>query len=200
MERRFVGKVALVTGATNGIGQAAAVRLAAEGAVVAVNQRPTGDPTETLRRIAAAGGEGFPVVADMRDPAAVAAMVARGRRAWRPARLRGLERARSTRSWTGTRPRSRTSTGCSRPTSAARGWSARRGQADGRRGSWRGDLHGQLDLGTRRSAGADRLLWDEGRHQHAGQGARRRPGRARHPGERGGARLGQDQHERPDDR
>ena len=29
MEKRFVGKVALVTGATNGIGRAAAVRLAA---------------------------------------------------------------------------------------------------------------------------------------------------------------------------
>jgi len=75
MERRFEGKVALVTGATNGIGQATAVRLAAEGAVVAVNQRPEGDPAETLRRIGEAGGEGFPVTADMRDPEQVAAMV-----------------------------------------------------------------------------------------------------------------------------
>ena len=73
--RRFEGKVALVTGATNGIGQATAVRLASEGATVAVNQRPAGDPTETLRRIEAVGGTGFPVVADMRDPAAVKAMV-----------------------------------------------------------------------------------------------------------------------------
>ena len=76
MEKRFVGKVALVTGATNGIGRATAVRLAAEGALVGVNQRPTGDPTETLRLIRKAGGEGFPVVADMRNPAAVKAMVA----------------------------------------------------------------------------------------------------------------------------
>jgi NAD(P)-dependent dehydrogenase (short-subunit alcohol dehydrogenase family) len=75
MERRFAGKVALVTGATNGIGQATAVRLAAEGALVGVNQRPTGDPRETLRLITEAGGEAFPVVADMRDPAAVTAMV-----------------------------------------------------------------------------------------------------------------------------
>jgi NAD(P)-dependent dehydrogenase (short-subunit alcohol dehydrogenase family) len=75
MERRFEGRVALVTGATAGIGQATAVRLAAEGAVVAVNQRPSGDPTETLRRIEAAGGQGFPVVADMRDPTQVATMV-----------------------------------------------------------------------------------------------------------------------------
>ena len=75
MERRFAGKVALVTGATTGIGQAAAVRLAAEGALVGVNQRPTGDASETLRMVKEAGGEAFPVVADMRDPAAVKAMV-----------------------------------------------------------------------------------------------------------------------------
>ncbi len=75
MEKRFVGKVALVTGATSGIGQATAVRLAAEGAVVAVNARPTGDATETLGKIKEVGGEGFAVVADMRDPAQVVAMV-----------------------------------------------------------------------------------------------------------------------------
>ena len=75
MEQRFVGKVAFVTGATTGIGQATAVRLASEGALVGVNQRPSDDPTETLRRIKEAGGEGFPVVADVRDPAQVVAMV-----------------------------------------------------------------------------------------------------------------------------
>jgi NAD(P)-dependent dehydrogenase (short-subunit alcohol dehydrogenase family) len=75
MERRFEGRVALVTGATNGIGRATAVRLASEGALVGVNQRPTGDPSETLRQIREAGGEAFAVVADMRDPAAVTDMV-----------------------------------------------------------------------------------------------------------------------------
>jgi NAD(P)-dependent dehydrogenase (short-subunit alcohol dehydrogenase family) len=73
--RRFEGKVALVTGATSGIGQAAAVRLAGEGAVVAVNRHPAADPAETLRRIADSGGEGFAVAADMRDPGQVTAMV-----------------------------------------------------------------------------------------------------------------------------
>ena len=75
MERRFAGKVALVTGAATGIGQATAVRLAADGALVGVNHLSTVDPGETLRRVKAGGGEAFPVVADRRDPAAVAAMV-----------------------------------------------------------------------------------------------------------------------------
>lgn len=75
MERRFDGKVAIVTGATTGIGQATAARLAAEGAVVAVNQLAEQDPAETLARIRQADGQGFAVVADMRDPGQVSAMV-----------------------------------------------------------------------------------------------------------------------------
>lgn len=72
---RFAGKVALVTGATTGIGQATAVRLASEGALVGINQKPSGDASETLRLIKEGGGEAFRVIADMRDPAAVTAMV-----------------------------------------------------------------------------------------------------------------------------
>ncbi len=75
MDKRFVGRVALVTGATSGIGQATAIRLAAEGAVVAVNHRAAGDAGATLKAISDAGGEAFAVLADMRDPAAVIAMV-----------------------------------------------------------------------------------------------------------------------------
>jgi NAD(P)-dependent dehydrogenase (short-subunit alcohol dehydrogenase family) len=72
---RFDGKVCLVTGATRGIGAACAVRMASEGALVAVNHRPASDPTPTLERIKAAGGQGFPVAADMRDPDQVMHMV-----------------------------------------------------------------------------------------------------------------------------
>ncbi|HUL09586.1 MAG TPA: SDR family oxidoreductase [Candidatus Acidoferrum sp.] len=76
MERRFAGKVALVTGATTGIGQAIAVRLASEGALVGVNRKPDLDAKETLGMIEAAGGKAFDVAADMRDPKQVKAMVA----------------------------------------------------------------------------------------------------------------------------
>jgi len=71
----FTGKVALVTGATKGIGQATAVRLAKEGAVVGVNYRATGDPSTTMAMVKEVGGEAFPVEADMRKPEQVVAMV-----------------------------------------------------------------------------------------------------------------------------
>src|ERR1700744_2863970 len=75
MERRFEGKVALVTGAATGMGQATAARLAADGATVAVNHLPGQDPAETLDPISKADGQGFAFPTDMRDPDQVTAMV-----------------------------------------------------------------------------------------------------------------------------
>ena len=72
---RFIGKVALVTGTTSGIGQAAAVRLAAEGAVVAFNHLPECSPDETMKLITGAGGRGFPVAADVGDPTQVTGLI-----------------------------------------------------------------------------------------------------------------------------
>ena len=50
-------------------------------------------------------------------------------------------------------------------------------------------VHGQLDLGPRRRPDAGRLLRHEGRHQHAGQGARRGAGRARASGSTSSSRA-----------
>jgi NAD(P)-dependent dehydrogenase (short-subunit alcohol dehydrogenase family) len=73
--QRFSGKTAIVTGAATGIGQAIAVRLASEGALVTVAHKPGQDPQPTLDAVTSAGGEASAYAADMRDPAAVRAMV-----------------------------------------------------------------------------------------------------------------------------
>jgi NAD(P)-dependent dehydrogenase (short-subunit alcohol dehydrogenase family) len=69
------GKVALVTGAGSGIGQAAAVALAAAGAPVVVNDLAAGGLEETIAAVAAAGGEAAPAVGDVRSRADVATAV-----------------------------------------------------------------------------------------------------------------------------
>jgi len=73
----LAGRVALVTGATGGIGERIAARLAADGAAVAVNHLPGERPAADalVERIAAAGGRALPVAADISDPDQVAAMV-----------------------------------------------------------------------------------------------------------------------------
>jgi glucose 1-dehydrogenase len=71
------GKVALVTGSSQGIGQAIAIRLAQAGANVVINYRshPAGADT-TLDRVRAAGGDGLTVQADAGKVADVQRLVA----------------------------------------------------------------------------------------------------------------------------
>ncbi len=66
------GRVALVTGAGSGIGRAAALLLAREGAKIAALGHTADQLHETVGAIAGAGGEALPLVADIADPAQLA--------------------------------------------------------------------------------------------------------------------------------
>lgn len=79
-EGRLSGKTALVTGASKGIGRAIALRLAAEGAHVAVGARRESDGAAVVAEIASAGGSAQTVLLDVVDPASVATGVERAAR------------------------------------------------------------------------------------------------------------------------
>ena len=86
-EGKLAGRVALVTGASRGIGKAIAARCAREGAAVAVNYVTGPEPVQgkdnhadanaLVKEIRDAGGRALAVEADVSDGAAVARMVAR---------------------------------------------------------------------------------------------------------------------------
>src|ERR1700738_3966678 len=67
--RDLVGKVALVTGATSGIGRAAAVQLAAQGASVIVHGRDATRGAAVVAEIENGGGSARFVGAELGEPA-----------------------------------------------------------------------------------------------------------------------------------
>lgn len=73
---RFQGKVAIVTGASSGIGKGIALRLATEGAAVIVNYAHSKEKAqEVVEKIKSEGGKGLAVKADVSKIGEVQAMV-----------------------------------------------------------------------------------------------------------------------------
>ncbi|HWD31382.1 MAG TPA: SDR family NAD(P)-dependent oxidoreductase [Pseudomonas sp.] len=67
MSKRLAGKIAFITGAGSGIGQATAMRFAEEGATVVLCGRREQPLQQVLAQIQAAGGQGDIAVADVSD-------------------------------------------------------------------------------------------------------------------------------------
>ena len=71
MERRFASKVVVITGAAGGIGRAAAVRFAGEGANVVAVDLPGSGLEETVAAVEGAGQSAIAVAADVTKAADV---------------------------------------------------------------------------------------------------------------------------------
>jgi glucose 1-dehydrogenase len=78
----LAGRVAIVTGAAQGIGRACAVRLAKEGAKVAACDVNANGAAEVAKAIAAAGGEAVPIPCDVARTEDVANALAATLSAW----------------------------------------------------------------------------------------------------------------------
>jgi NAD(P)-dependent dehydrogenase (short-subunit alcohol dehydrogenase family) len=76
MTQRFTGKTVLITGGGSGIGRAAALAFASEGAAVAVAGRRREPLDQTVRLIKDAGGRASAVTADVSSPAEAERLVA----------------------------------------------------------------------------------------------------------------------------
>jgi NADP-dependent 3-hydroxy acid dehydrogenase YdfG len=75
--QELTGTVALVTGASSGIGEATALELGGRGAAVAIAARRIDRLQQLASRIADAGGRALPVEADITDPEQAQAAVRR---------------------------------------------------------------------------------------------------------------------------
>ncbi len=75
MSQRLENKVALITGASSGIGRATALRFAAEGAKVVVGARRAAELDQLVTEIHAAGGQAVALAGDVKSEAYAKALV-----------------------------------------------------------------------------------------------------------------------------
>ena len=178
--------VALITGASRGIGRAIALALAASGFDIAATARAPRDagqahPLDELgRRVVQSGRRWLPIEADVRTSTATRRSSSGStRRSGASTSSSATPASRPSAGWTCSRPRPRASTACWARTCAARSsWRSRRratcstpARGDGPRDAAHG-LH-RLGLGRGLVAVTGRVLRLEGRTGHG----RARPGR-----------------------
>jgi len=77
LDKRFTGKVALITGGTSGIGRATAIAFAEQGVDVVIAGRREAEGAESLTLVQKAGGQGLFVRVDVNDESEIEAMVAK---------------------------------------------------------------------------------------------------------------------------
>src|SRR5260370_36125718 len=74
-QKSLQGKIAIVTGASRGIGRAIALRLARDGATIVLAARTESDLSKVAGEICSEGGSATSAAMDLRDPGAPAALV-----------------------------------------------------------------------------------------------------------------------------
>lgn len=82
MTGKLVSKVAIITGASAGIGEATAIALAAEGAQVVIAARRAERLEALAQRIAESGGKALPIVTDVTDETQVKNLVDKAIATW----------------------------------------------------------------------------------------------------------------------